>query len=69
MRKLIFFSLDNMKISKGKNVEEKMDLLAYSTSPIFFSCLFDSGFALDHLCSSVFFKIINLLYLVKVRLL
>ena len=35
MRKIIFLSLDNMENSKGKNVEEKMDLLAYSTSPGF----------------------------------
>ena len=36
MRKIIFLDLDNMENSKGKNVEEKMDLLTYSTSPIFF---------------------------------
>ena len=35
MRIMIFFSLDNMENSKGKNMEEKMELLAYSTSPIF----------------------------------
>ena len=35
MRKIIFLSLDNMENSKGKNVEEKINLLAYSTS-IFF---------------------------------
>ena len=35
MRIIIFLDLDNMENSKGKNVEEKMDLLAYSTSPIF----------------------------------
>ena len=36
MRKIIFLCLNNMENSKGKNVEEKMDLLAYSTSPVFF---------------------------------
>ena len=36
MRKIIFLGLDNLDNSKGKNVEEKMDLLAYSHSPIFF---------------------------------
>ena len=36
MRKIIFLNLDNMENSKGKNVEKKMDLLAYSTSLIFF---------------------------------
>ena len=36
IRKIIFLSLDNMENSKGKNVEEKKDLLAYLTSPIFF---------------------------------
>ena len=55
MRKIIFLDLNNLENSKGKNVEEKMDLLAYSPSPIFFSCSFDSGFALDYFCSSVFF--------------
>ena len=49
IRKIIFLSLDNMENSKGKNIKEKMDLFAYSTS-LFFSCSFDSGFALDHLC-------------------
>ena len=67
MRKIIFLDLDNLENSKGKNVEEKRDLLAYSPSPIFFSCSFDSGFAFDHLCSSIFFN--NLIFLVKVRLL
>ena len=37
--KIIFLSLDNMKNSNGKNVEKKIDLLAYSTSPIFFRVL------------------------------
>ena len=36
MRKIIFLGLNNLENSKGKNVEEKMDLLAYSPSPIFF---------------------------------
>ena len=61
IRKIIFLSLDNMENSKGKNIEEKMDLFAYSTF-LFFSCSFDSGFALDHLCffffCFVFFLII-----------
>ena len=35
MRKIIFLGLDNLENSKGKNVEEKMNLLAYSPSPIF----------------------------------
>ena len=35
MRIIIFLDLDNMKNSKRKNVDEKIDLLAYSTSPIF----------------------------------
>ena len=35
MKIIIFVGLDDMENSKGKNVEEKMDLLAYSTSPIF----------------------------------
>ena len=46
-----------------------MDLLAYSTSLFFFPCSFNSGFALNHLCSSVFFFLNNPLVLVKVRLL
>ena len=35
MRIIIFLGLDYMENSKGKNVEEKMDLLSYSTFPIF----------------------------------
>ena len=41
MRIIIFLDLDNMENSKGKNVEEKMDLLTYSTSHIFLTCSFD----------------------------
>ena len=51
-----------MENSKGKN-----GFISLFNLPHFFSCSFDSGFALDHLCSFVFFN--NLIFLVKIRLL
>ena len=66
MRKIIFLNFDNMKNSSLFNLSH------------FFSCSFDSGFALDHLCFSIYIYILYIYiyiyinyprFLVKVRLL
>ena len=53
-----------MENSKGKN-----GFISLFNLPHFLTCSFDSGFALDHLCSYILFFLNNLTFLVKVRLL
>ena len=50
MRIINFVGLDNMENSKGKN-----GFISLFNLPHFLTCSFDSGFALDYLCSYVLF--------------
>ena len=51
IRIINFVGLDNMENSKGK----KNGFIRLFNLPHFLTCSFDSGFALDHLCSYVLF--------------